>query len=397
MFELMFTSFPVIIRYYQLKRRGIAMTVWNMRTAVFMWAVLAFGLFLVIFYFHPKSYTGLLPFRTISVVAQTNGPVTEVAVVNGQRVSEGDLLFRIESSSQIAAKRQAEAQFGLIEAAETKAEDSVNAALAQVEEIEAQLEKLQVDLENAQTLLDRAVGTVDAVREAEAAVLVAEAELEAAQAQVDLVTADVEATLPAQRKAAEAALEAATAALTKTEVHSYVDGVVTQLSLSPGSPASQLIVSPAMIIIPDRHEDEPFRFLAGFSQVARSTLYEGMPAEIACDSNINLGFRNAVVPAKVDFVQPAVSTGQITPSGDLLEPNNTPGRGSVLVYFELVYPEHEEVMLDGSGCIIQTYTNRIEGFVGHVIAATGVIKAVGLRAKVWGGLISGVGLSGGGH
>jgi hypothetical protein len=33
MFELMFTSFPVIIRYFQLKRRGEAMTVWNMRTA----------------------------------------------------------------------------------------------------------------------------------------------------------------------------------------------------------------------------------------------------------------------------------------------------------------------------------------------------------------------------
>ena len=191
MFELMFTSFPVIIRYYQLKRRGISMTVWNMRTAVFMWAVLAFGLFLVIFYFHPKSYTGILPFRTISVLAQTSGPVTEITVVNGQRVAKGDLLFRIENSSQIAAKKQAEAQFDLIEAAELKAKDSVNAALAQVEEIEAQLEKLQVDLENAQTLLDRAVGTVDAVREAEAAVLVAEAELEAAQAQVDLVTADV--------------------------------------------------------------------------------------------------------------------------------------------------------------------------------------------------------------
>ena len=69
MFELLFTSFPVIIRYFQLKRRGEAMTVWNMKTAVFMWAVLAFSLFLSIFYFHPKTYAGVLPFRTVSVVA----------------------------------------------------------------------------------------------------------------------------------------------------------------------------------------------------------------------------------------------------------------------------------------------------------------------------------------
>src|SRR5688572_8633675 len=95
MFELVLTSFPAVIRYYQLKRRGEAMTVWNMKTAMFLWAVLAFFLFVAIFYFHPKSYSGLLPFRTVSVVAQTSGPVTELAVSNGQRVATGDLLFRI--------------------------------------------------------------------------------------------------------------------------------------------------------------------------------------------------------------------------------------------------------------------------------------------------------------
>ena len=398
MFELMFTSFPVIIRYYQLKRRGETMTVWNMRTAVFMWAVLAFGLFLLIFYFHPKSYTGLLPFRTVSVVAQSAGPVTEVNVRNGQRVSKGDLLFKIEDSSQQAALQEAEAQFALIEASEAKAADSLSAAEASVSEVMAQLDKLRVDLENAQTLRDRNVGTQDAGREAEAAVSVAEAELVAAEAQVALVTADIEATLPAQRRAAEASLATAKAALEKTQVHSYTDGIVTQLALSQGSPGSTLSLSPAMIIIPDRPEDLPMRFIAGFSQVARSTMYEGMPAEIACDSNINIGFRNAVIPARVAFLQPAVATGQVVPSGNLLELNRTPGRGSIMAYFELEYPEHANVMLDGSGCIIQTYSTEIHGFVGHVIAVTGIIKAVGLRIKVWGGLISGIGLSGGsGH
>ncbi len=61
-----------------------------------------------------------------------------------------------------------------------------------------------------------------------------------------------------------------------------------------------------------------------------------------------------------------------------------------------LHPEHQEIMLDGSGCLVQTYTNNLSGFFGHAIAATGVVKAVGLRLKVWGILISGVGLSGGG-
>ena len=79
-----------------------------------------------------------------------------------------------------------------------------------------------------------------------------------------------------------------------------------------------------------------------------------------------------------------------------MDPAEMLRRGSILVYLELVHPEQEKIMLDGSGCMVQTYTNNLPGFFGHVIAATGVIKAVGLRIKVWGSLVSGVGLAGGG-
>jgi len=395
-FELLLTSFPVIIRYFQLKRRGEALTVWNMRTAVLIWAVLAFLLFLVIFYFHPKSYSGIVPFRTISVVAQASGPVTELPVRNGQRVEPGDLLFRVDSRSQKAALAQAEAEFAKISAAETKAGETLKVAQFSVVEATASLEKLRVDLENAQTLVSRNVGTRDAVRELEASVAMAQAALESAEAQVGLAQTDISESLPAQRRAAEAVLESAKVAVDQTEVRSYSGGVVTQLAMSVGSPASTLILSPAMVIIPDRPEGWPVRTIAGFSQVARGTIYDGMPAEIACDSNVSLSFRNAVLPARVVAVQPAISTGQIVPGGRLLDPADMLRRGSILVYLELEYPEHEKIMLDGSGCLIQTYTSNLPGFLGHVIAATGVIKAVGLRIKVWGSLVSGVGLAGGG-
>lgn len=395
MFELLLTSFPVIIRYFQLKRRGEALTVWNMRTAVFLWAIMAFALFLIIFYFHPKSYSGLLPFRTVSVVAQTSGPVTELPTVNGQRVSKGDLLFRIENSTQAAAVKQAEAEFDRLAAAEVKAKDTLLVAQASVIEATASLEKLRVDLENAQTLLARNVGAQDTVRELESAVTVAEAEKGAAEAQADLAQSDITQAIPAERRAAEAALERAQVALAQTEVRAFSDGVVTQLAMSVGSPASQLILSPAMVIIPDRPEGVPLRITAGFSQVARATLYEGMPAEIACDSNISLSFRNSVLPARIASIQPAIAAGQVVPGGRLLEPENALRRGSMLVYFELEHPEHEAIMVDGSGCIIQTYTSNLSGVAGHIIAATGVVKAVGLRLKVWGALISGVGLAGG--
>ncbi len=396
MFELLFTSFPVIIRYFQLKRRGETLTVWNMKTAVFLWLGMAFFLFLMIFYFHPKSYSGLLPFRTVSVVAQTSGPVTEVSVINGQRVAAGDLLFRIEDRSQKAALAQAEATLLELQAAETKAKEGLLVAQSAVVEAEASLGTLQVDLDNAITLFEKNVGAQENVRKLEATVTSAEAALAAAQAQADLATSDLEETIPAQRAVANAAIESAQAALDRTEVRSFTDGTVTQLSLNVGSPASTLILSPAMVLIPDRSGDIPLRLTAGFSQVARATLYEGMPAEIACDSNVSLSFRNAVLPAKVALIQPAIAAGQVVPGGKLHDLNQAGARGSLLVYFELVHPEHEKIMIDGSGCIVQTYTNNLSGVSGHIIAATGVVKAVGLRLKVWGTLITGVGLGGGG-
>jgi multidrug resistance efflux pump len=386
----------VVIRHFQLKRRGEAMTVWNMRTAVLIWAVLAFLLFLVIFYFHPKSYSGIVPFRTISVVSQTSGPVTELNVRNGQRVKAGDLLFRVDDRSQRAALEQAEAEFAKISAAETKAAETLKVAQAAVVEAKASLDKLRVDLENAQTLVTRNVGTRDAVRQLESSVEMGEARLAAAEAQVSLAQTDISESLPAQRQAAEATLHSAQVALAQTEVHSYSGGIVTQLVMSVGSPASTLILSPAMVIIPDRPAGSHVQTVAGFAQAANNTIYPGMPAEIACDSNLSLSFRNAVLPARVVSVQPAISTGQVLPSGRLMDPAEMLRRGSILVYFELEYPEHEKILLDGSGCMVQTYTNNLPGFIGHVIAATGMVKAVGLRIKVWGSLVSGVGLVGGG-
>ncbi len=163
MFELMATSFPVVIQYFLLKRRGETMTIWNMKTALFLWLAMAFMLFLTIFYFHPKSYSGLLPFRTISVVSQTAGPVTEILVENGQPVSAGDVLYRIKDDTQRAALAQAEAQFASITAAETKAADSLKLAQSVVREAEASLTQLQDDLSDQETLLAQNIVTRDAV------------------------------------------------------------------------------------------------------------------------------------------------------------------------------------------------------------------------------------------
>ena len=373
------------------------MTVWNMKTAVFLWLSLAFILFLTIFYSHPKSYTGLVPFRTVSVVSQTSGPVTDVAVANGQRVKKGDLLFKIENSSQKAALEQALTAFKSLDASEAKAKDGVKVAQANVTKAQASLAQLKQDLANAETLLRKQVGRVNAVIKLRSAVKGAKAVLAAAQAQLALSQTELTDVLPAARKSAKATYDSAKVELAKTEVRAFSPGIVSQLALSVGSPTSRLILSPAMVIIPDRIKNVPVRVVAGFSQVSKNIIHVGMPAEIACDSNSNIAMKNAVMAARVVGIQPAIAAGQVTPGGNLIELNSRIQRGSILVFFELVYKEHEPMLLDGSGCIVQTYTNNVEGTVGHIIAATGIIKAFLLRIKAWGVLVTGVGLAGGGH
>lgn len=372
------------------------MSVWNMKTAVFLWAIMAITVFVIVFYFHPKTYAGVVPFRTVSVVAQTAGPVTEISVVNGQRVEVGDPLFRIENSAQRAALAEAEAQLAVLDAEALKAEDTLKVAQAGVAEVEARIASLTNDVKDAEALVARGVGTTNAVIAATAALEAAEADRDAANSQLDLALVDVEQSIPAERKSLEASIDQAKTSLAFTEVNSLASGTVTQLALSVGSPATNLVLRPSMIIIPDRPDDVPLRILAGFSQVANSTIYEGMPAEVACDTNANLSFRDAIFPAHIVSVQPAVATGQVVPSGDILELGNATARGAVQVFVELKHKEHEGMLLDGAGCIVQAYTNNIPGTFGHIVAATGVVKAAGLRMKVLGSILSGIGLAGGG-
>ncbi len=152
-----------------------------------------------------------------------------------------------------------------------------------------------------------------------------------------------------------------------------------------------------MVIIPERDESVPVMIAAGFSQVANGILHVGMSAEIACDSNSKITMKNSIMAARIAAIQPAIAIGQITPSGTLIEPSSRARRGSLLVHSDLVHEKHRAMLMDGSGCMVQTYTDNLDGTIGHIIAATGIIKALLLRVKAWGVLIVGVGLAGDGH
>lgn len=404
MIELLVTSFPFVIRVIYLRWRGLPITLYNVHRAVFMWFVLALIVFFAVFYYYPKSYTGIVPFRTVPVVSQAGGTVTEVYVKGGDHVRPGDPLFAIDSAAQQAAVDLAMRKIEEIESAKL-------AAMLQVETAQAVLDAAVTAREQAELVLmdhralqskGSAAFQVSQLERATSTLATREAEVEAAETQLGVAQVQATAVLPAQLASARSSLKQAEVELAKTLTLSSVDGVVEQVTLNVGARAAPMPMTPAMLIVPDRDEAARGRIVAGFSQVSRTELYEGMAAEVACESNFNISMRNTILPARITRIQEAISSGQLAPSGRLIEPAEKAKRGQIVVHLDLVHPEHRDLLVPGSGCIVQSYTTHLDGelegtTVAHAIQAMGIIKAVGIRIKAWFGLTSGIGLIGGGH
>ena len=399
MIELALTSFPFVLRVIYLRWRGLPVTLYNVHRAVFLWLALALLVFFAAFYYHPKSYNGILPFRIIPIVAERGGTVTEVMVQPGDRVEPGQVLFTTNDSQERAALNVAERQVEEVDTQISAAQADVRSAKASLQEAEAALKQAEDQLADQEELRQR---NSPAFRENDyerALNLKAsrDAQTAAAQAVLDSAELQVSDVLPARRASAVADLERAQVDLDLTTVRSQASGTVEQLTLSVGARAGQTNLGPAMLIVPDR----PAQITAGFTQLARSVMHPGMPAEIACMSNLNISMTNAILPARVVRIQQVIAAGQMPPSGQLIDPNQLGDAGDMVVHLELVNPDQVQYLVDGSNCLVQAYTTHLEGSlegtpVAHVIETLGVLKALLLRIKAWVALAAGVGL-GGGH
>src|SRR5580704_8613225 len=113
MFELMFCSLLTIVpdylfrRYVQGKRFGKEITffsVWyELRWGITGCLMLTVSLITMIFYFHPATDSATLYFRTVPILPEGSGRVAEVNVDFSKEVKKGDVLFKLDSSKQLAA------------------------------------------------------------------------------------------------------------------------------------------------------------------------------------------------------------------------------------------------------------------------------------------------------
>jgi len=178
----------------------------------------------------------------VNVANDISGIVAEVDVKEGQIVTKGDLLFRLDDEPYRIARDGAEAQLGVVVNQLTAAKANYAQARAQVDQARADLDFFAKTRSRQTDLLERKVATQAAADQAQRDYLGAQSRLVSAQRQVDSLLAQLSGKPEqpvdkyAQYQQAKAALDKADRDLRRTRVVAPVDGMATNVAqVQPGN------------------------------------------------------------------------------------------------------------------------------------------------------------------
>jgi multidrug resistance efflux pump len=396
MFELLACSLVTILpgylfrRYVQGKRFGKEITfysVWyELRWGITGCLMLTVALITMIFYFHPSTNTATLYFRTIPILPEASGRVAEVNVGFSDEVARGDVIFRLDSSKQLAALETAKRKIAEIDAALVAAEADVSKAEAEIQEARGAYQQAKDELDVKSELQRRNPGIVPQrdIEKLQIVVDQRQSGIDAAVATKQSTVLRVSTLLPAEKASAEAALGQAQVDLDKTFVRAGVDGRVEQFALRVGDVVNPLM-RPAGVLIPEGAGRRALQ--AGFGQIEAQVMKAGMVAEATCMSKPWV-----IIPMVITTVQDYIAAGQFRGGEQLVEAQGITGPGTILVFLEPLYKGGLDGVTAGSSCLVNAYTSNhdriaaqgttgLQGFALHVIDAVGLVHALLLRIQ----------------
>jgi multidrug resistance efflux pump len=385
------TIFPDYLfrRYGQGKRFGREITffsVWfELRWGITACLMLTVALITVIFYFHPSTNTATLFYRTVPILPEINGRVSEVHVEFSASVKKGDVIFKLDSSKQEAAMEMARRKIAEVDAAMLAAQADILKADAQIQQAQSDFQQASDELNTKRDLQQRNPGIVPQRDIEKLQVLLAgrQGALDAATASKQSATTRVTALLPAEKASAEAVLAEAQVNLDKATIRAGVDGRVEQFSLRVGD-----IVNPVMrsagILIPD---GAGRTLAAGFGQIEAHVIKVGMVAEATCISK-----PWTIIPMVVTGEQDYIAAGQFRGGEQLVEAQQVRAPGTVLAFLEPIYKGGLDGVAPGSSCIVNAYTSNhdliasketsaLKGLALHAVDAVGIVHAMLLRIQ----------------
>jgi multidrug resistance efflux pump len=380
MLELLFCSMLTILpdylfrRFVQGKRFGREITLYSvwfeLRWGITTCLILTIALILTVFYNHPATTNVTLFYRTIPILPQINGRVSEVLVDYSGHVEKGALIFKLDDSTQQAAVETARRKVAEVEAAMAVARADVTKAEHQLAEANSDYQTAQYELETKQgvrkldpgALPGREIGRLETVVQGR------QAAVNAATAARDSAQEKLSTQLQAEKTSAEAALDQAKVELAKTVIRAGVSGRVEQFTLRPGDVVNPLM-RPAGVLIPDNAG----RYLAaGFDQIEAQIMKVGMIAEVTC---ISKPF--AVIPMVVTGVQGYIAAGQFRGGEQLLDPQQVKQPGTLIAFLDPLYQGGLDGVTPGSSCIANAYSSNHDEIVAP---ETGAIRRVALHA-----------------
>lgn len=387
-----FTLLPDFLyrRFRQGKRIGHEITlfsVWyELRIGLTTCLMLTIALITVVFYYHPSTTNVTSFFRTVSILPEGNGRVSEIFVDTNSEVKKGDVLFKLDDRTQLAAVESAEKQVAEVEAEFALAEAEKAVAKGGVDQAEGALQQAIDEFNVRNQLLQEGSAAVSPrdVEKLQNTVDSRQGALEAAQAQLNAVQTKIDVSLPARLDSARASLEEAETALSKMTVYAGVDGVVQQFALQVGDIVNPFM-RPAGILVPPEFSDGFFQ--GGFNQLNAQVIKVGMIGEMTC-----LSQPFVILPVQVKAVPPVLAAGQFRPSDQLLDVQDRARPATIPVLVEEVFEGSTDKIAPGSKCILNLYTDNHDklhneelgfwhGLYLHMVDTVGLVHALILRIQ----------------
>ncbi|MCY1222752.1 efflux pump membrane protein [compost metagenome] len=396
MFEFMLCSMLTILpdylfrRYVQGKRFGREITIYSvwfeLRWGITACIILTISLITLIFYFHPSTKNVTAAFRTVAILPEAGGRVSEIYATRFEKVEAGQPLFKLDSSEQEAAAEVARRQIAEVEAEITVARTELVAADGAIVEAQAAVQQAQ-DEYDTQVELNKLNPNVVARREIERRQVNLEGRkgaLTAVLSSKQTLETKLSSLLPSQKASAEAALKEAEIDISKTTVRAGVAGRVQQFALRVGEVVNPLL-RPAGVLVPE--DAGRARLVAGFGQIEAQVMKVGMIGEATC-----IGKPFTIIPLVVTDVQDVIASGQVRASDQLIDVAQISQPGTLTVVMEPLYPGVLEDIPPGSSCIANAYTNSHDELESpdistarwaylHVVDAVGLVHAMILRMQ----------------
>jgi multidrug resistance efflux pump len=388
----LFTIVPdFLYRYYvQGKRIGREITLYSvwfeLRWGITSCLMLTILLITIIFYHHPSTSSAMALFRTVPILPETNGRVSEVYVKLSDVVEKGAPILKLDSAKQDAELEVAKRRIVEIEAAMVMARADIVAAEGQVQQAKSTQQQALDDLNTKRELKQRSPGVVAErdIEKLEVALEGRKGVVAAAEAAKRAVEIRLSTLLPAEKASAEAKLKQAQVEVDKTVVYAGVSGQIEQFNLRVGD-----IVNPFMrpggLLIPADAGRKAIQ--AGFGQLEAQVIKVGMTAEVTCVSK-----PLTIIPLVVTAVQDYIATGQVRAGEQLIDVQQIAKPGSLLVFLEPIFAGGLDGVTPGSSCIANAYTSNHDrlakeklGFLSrtylHMVDTVGMVHAIILRAQ----------------